>query len=833
MRLLLALTAIIGLLAACGAAPEKATDSAPIETLAPEPTFLSLTDRFASARVENPVPPTPVDTQPQWTFTDAAADHGWQPLHGVSDLAMHDARLTGRTTELPILVVPAPPDLDPGGSLHAIELRIRVSAGEQIGIDFDTEDELNPDMLIGKARESDLPTLSKDLIAGDEIQTYTLTMADSKFESSFPLGTLKRIVVRPTDAAEASFELESMRLVSIKEYLASVESGLGWHGLRDIYRETLVARAPERIAFELALPSEPHLELFLGTIDDGPVSFEVEVGVAGAAPVRLFRRTVSTARRWERVTADLGAFAGQEVTLRLSLEAPSEGKIGFWGGPVVRNRSGTVRVAGSSPARAALVGADAPPPQGVVLILADTLRRDHLQAYGYERANAPVLSRLASEGVLFRDAISQGTWTKVAATSILTSLYPSTHGVSDMPDRIPAGVTTLAEAYREAGYATFASSSIPFTGKLTNLQQGVDVQHERSSIEELDGMSAKTARVFTDRLLTWIDERGDEPFFALLHVFDPHSPFEPLPPYERLWMDAETLAEHRSDMEAVSEKVVRPFMKIQALPNQAEMDASGVDQARYIEREKIWYDASIRAMDVEIGRLLERLEERGIGDRTLVAVVADHGEEFLEHGRHFHGYNAYGEMINVPLMLWWPGVVPATQVDTTVQTIDLMPTLLELSRVEVPEIAQGQSLLPLLARESPGSPGATIRSATELGWLQRPAFSERAIAPAAFAGGDLGRACLAIIDGDGQRVWKLIHNTEGRDDLPEFELYDHRNDPLNLVDVAAEHPEVVERLKPKLVAWHEMAVAARVEPEADSEMSADELQQLRALGYVE
>ncbi len=98
--------------------------------------------------------------------------------------------------------------------------------------------------------------------------------------------------------------------------------------------------------------------------------------------------------------------------------------------------------------------------------------------------------------------------------------------------------------------------------------------------------------------------------------------------------------------------------------------------------------------------------------------------------------------------------MPATEVETTVQTIDLMPTLLALSRIEVPEIAQGQSLLPLLARGT---------SAGEAGWQPRPAFSERELAPAAFNDSDPGRACLAIVEGD----WKLIHNTEGRDDLPE------------------------------------------------------------------
>ena len=812
--------ALTCLLVACGSGPENSPETSTPDVPAREPTFISLSERFASARVENAVVPTPIEASPQWTF-EAGTDHGWQAIHGVSDLEVTEQRLTGRTGDLPLLASSAPPPLDASDVLHAVELRIRVSAGTQIGVDFDSADELNVEALIAQGRDRDFATLSTELIAGDEFQTYTLTLADSQFDASFPFANIKRAIVRPTDAAGASFELESMRLVSRKQHLASIASGLGWHGLRDIYRETLVARAPESIAFELALPSEPHLELFVGTIDDGPVVFEVEVAESGAAPERVFRRTVSTSRRWERATADLSGFAGRDVTLRLSLEAMQPGAIGFWGGPVVRNRAGTVAAAKSSPARAALTDADSPPPQGVVLILADTLRRDRLQPYGHDRANAPVLSRLASEGALFRDAISQGTWTKVAATSILTSLYASTHGVEDMPDRIPATITTVAEAYREAGFATFATSSVPFTGKLTNLQQGFDVQHERSSIDGEALGSAKTARVFTDRLLRWIDERGDEPFFAFLHVFDPHSPFEPRPPYERLWMDRDTVAQHRRDMEMVSEKIERPFMKAQGgLPTQAEMDASGVDEARYLEHEKIWYDASIRALDTEIGRLIERLEARGLADRTLIAVVADHGEEFLEHGRHFHGFNAYGEMINVPLMLWWPGVVPATEVETTVQAIDLMPTLLELSRIGVPEIAQGQSLLPLLSAGTPAS---------ELGWKARPAFSERALAPAAFNQGDAGRACLAIVDGD----WKLIQNTEGRDDLPEYELYHHRNDPLDLKDVAAQHPGVVERLKIRLADWHEMAVAARVEPETDAEMSASELQQLRALGYVQ
>ena len=202
----------------------------------------------------------------------------------------------------------------------------------------------------------------------------------------------------------------------------------------------------------------------------------------------------------------------------------------------MRNAAGTATLAEASPRRRALTEREAPP-RGVILILADTLRRDHLEPWGHERPNAPTLVRLASEGALFRDAIAQGPWTKVSVPAILTSLYPATHGLLDMPDRLPASVTTVAEAFRAAGYATFATSSVPFTGKLTNLHQGLEVLHERPSIEDLDGTSAKTARTFVDRLLLWIEADQDVPFFAFLHVFDPHSPFEPAEPYASMWMD--------------------------------------------------------------------------------------------------------------------------------------------------------------------------------------------------------------------------------------------------------------------------------------------------------
>jgi arylsulfatase A-like enzyme len=178
-------------------------------------------------------------------------------------------------------------------------------------------------------------------------------------------------------------------------------------------------------------------------------------------------------------------------------------------------------------------------------------------------------------------------------------------------------------------------------------------------------------------------------------------------------------------------------------------------------------------------------------------------------------------MLNVPLLLWWPGAVPAgVTVDRTVQNIDLMPTLLELSRLPVPEHAQGQSLLPLLADAEPAS----------LGWTDRPAFAERALAPIAFEPDEKEVESWAIVD-DG---WKLIKNGHRPEGHPEFELFDHVKDPLNLHDVAEDHPEVVERLAAELDSWQREAQSARVEPDGGStEMSDEEMEKLRALGYVQ
>jgi arylsulfatase A-like enzyme len=226
-----------------------------------------------------------------------------------------------------------------------------------------------------------------------------------------------------------------------------------------------------------------------------------------------------------------------------------------------------------------------------------------------------------------------------------------------------------------------------------------------------------------------------------------------------------------------------------------------------------------------MGRLVERLRALGLEGRTLLVFTGDHGEEFLEHGRMLHGQSVYGELSNLPLIFWGPAIVPpGREVEETVETVDVMPTLLEMSRLPVPDAAQGHSLVPLLLPLAPG----TSRGADP--W-DRPAISEKAVTEDKGSPPPRDTASTAIVS----RGFKLIHNTKRPAGRPEFELYDHRADPLDLRDVAAEHPDVVGRLAKELAAWRQMAERARLKGDTESaaELSPEELERLRALGYIQ
>jgi arylsulfatase A-like enzyme len=747
-----------------------------------------------------------------WRFSAPApagpgATRGWEAGPGVALLQAEGGRLVGQAgTAAPMLHFERKAGLHDGDTVVEVEVRLRASAGAHAGVLLEDSERLDLKELAARPPEA-VWRITAPLHPGGAFETLTL-----RPRRPVPFAGLRHLVLRPTDAAGASFAIESIRLVSRRDQLAAIRSGPSWQGLGEIYHEALVTRAPDVADFEVQLPPRAWLDLALGTIEDAPVTFRVAVRSLPASSSRteevLLERTITTPHRWEPVPIDLAAFAGRRVRLAFSLAAERPGALGFWGSPTVRSH-------GMPAAPAA--GSSAAPPQGVILVWSDTTRADHLSVYGYARDTTPALRRLAAAGTLFRHCVAQASWTKVATPSLLTSLYPTTHRVADFSDRLPNSATTLAEVFRAAGYATISYSSVVFTGQFSNLHKGFEELHEDTSLP--DRASSKTARAYVDRLLPWLAAHRDGPFFVFLHVADPHDPYEPYAPYNALWSDPAGKAEHDRQTREAVKVIADPLLKKFEMPSRADLQRAGIEPAAYSAYSQGWYDGAIRGMDVEIGRLVERLRELGLDRKTLLVYTGDHGEEFFEHGRSFHGQTVYGELTRVPLIFFRPGSVPAGRVvGETVETVDIMPTLLAACGLRVPPAAQGRSLLPLLQ----GTPG----------WRTRPAFSEKAVThePVGAPPPHDTESFAVVFEG-----WKLLHHTVRPRGGPEFELYDPQRDPFDQLDLAPQHPDVVARLARLLDRWHASALAARLPADsaARSTLRPEELERLHSLGYIQ
>lgn len=343
---------------------------------------------------------------------------------------------------------------------------------------------------------------------------------------------------------------------------------------------------------------------------------------------------------------------------------------------------------------------DAEPPN-VVLISIDTLRADHLGAYGYDRRpTSPRLDALAEESAVFLDATSQAPWTTPAHMSLFTSLLPSTHGLLRDWDvaldfmlgrgsypALPPSVPTLAELLHRAGYATLARVGGGTISADFGFGRGFDVYEEASealSFEARDGTIGELRRLLEEHL----ERPGKAPFFLFFHTFEVHAP------YRDLRFASEILEPH--EVRALAEHQEREWEK----PIQAERDLL---RQRGLFRPEVvaaLYDGGIRSVDERLGRLFDALRQLGVWEETVVIVTSDHGEELGErHHRNLgdHGQSLYQEMLHVPLIVHAPRLEIATRrIDTPVALLDVAPTILDLAGAEIPEIFEGRSLVPLM-----------------------------------------------------------------------------------------------------------------------------------------
>lgn len=287
----------------------------------------------------------------------------------------------------------------------------------------------------------------------------------------------------------------------------------------------------------------------------------------------------------------------------------------------------------------------------VVLVSIDTLRADHVGAYGYDRPTTPHLDTLASSGVVFENAISQSSWTRPAHMSMFTGLHPHEHGFVGLSDRhrLEGSTPTLASELREHGYATVA-----FTG-------GVNVAATYGFDVGFD-LFRSNGRNFRDNLEEtryWLDEQATEPFFLFWHGYDAHTPYKNDP----------------VDRTALGLPATR---KRQALGRTCRRKNSGQGIRTVIDE----YDAAVHHADRYLGKLLSELRSRDLLERTIVIVLSDHGEEFLDHDACFHLNTLYREVLHVPLVVSAPGL-QARRVPALVPgSVSIANTILDLVGVE-------------------------------------------------------------------------------------------------------------------------------------------------------
>jgi len=403
-------------------------------------------------------------------------------------------------------------------------------------------------------------------------------------------------------------------------------------------------------------------------------------------------------------------------------------------------------------------------PPNVLLFVVDALRADALGVYGNDRVETPEIDRFAEAGAVFEQAFAQSSWTRPSVTSILTGLHPSVHGVETRKDALSPSLTFLPEVFRGSGYRTGFLIANPNVGAAFGFSRGFDDfielygrrEEGRVSSQEL---VARADRV-VDRAKEWLEEVS-EPFFLVVFVVDPHFPYDPPPDFHRY------------------------------------VEPGDSDPRRGL------YDGEVSFVDRSFGRLMADLDGRRLSERTITILTSDHGEEFFEHGQIGHGKALYEESLHVPLIVRWPGEIEAgRRIESPVELVDLMPTVLELTRLPPPPLQDGRSL-----------------------------FQPREGAPTLLAGLKL----------DGQRKWsaraypwKLIL------DRGSPKLFDLSSDPGEMRDLSGEEADRVRELRLWVTEREEnderrrMMVHAGGQPGEgpEGELSEGVREALRELGYI-
>ncbi|MBU0755072.1 MAG: sulfatase-like hydrolase/transferase [Planctomycetes bacterium] len=434
-------------------------------------------------------------------------------------------------------------------------------------------------------------------------------------------------------------------------------------------------------------------------------------------------------------------------------------------------------------------------PPNIILIALDTFRADHTGPYGNRTVQTPALDRLAEEAVVFERAYAPAPWTLPSFAGIFTGLLPCEHGTVGGEDLVLGEeYTTLAEWLRDQGYFTKAFVAVDYLTDHFGMDQGFEALSAF-----LGGEVTGRIEQYEEELFSFLADPPEKPYFLMVHYFDAHHPYLPPAPYDRMYYQGDP---KRPDTYTLA-VIYRDTNRAMNRSNDLYKWLLGIRDIQYPIKQ---YAAGITHVDHHIGLLMDQLRKTGELDRSIVVLLADHGEHLTEHDIYFTHRYPYEETLRVPFMIRLPGAKHGgMRVQEGVSTLDLFPTLAGLLSKELQIPCSGINLQPYLSEKAPAPPPRHI-------------FSEY---------GTPKRYTRAVW----YDQYRLIRFENPRKHW--FELYDHRTDPKEEHNVIDQNPEVFEKLKTVLesrFAGCEIP-GKRKSPETQPEADEEVTNRLKELGY--
>jgi arylsulfatase A-like enzyme len=542
--------------------------------------------------------------------------------------------------------------------------------------------------------------------------------------------------------------------------------------------------------------------------DEEPVEFTVVIERANGDTETLWAETHDDPGSWADRSIDLAHLAGETVGLVLGSSSETPAAVGLWGAPTV-------------------VGARDPGLPNVVFYVIDGAGADYMSLYGYNRRTTPNLDRIAAQGAVFERAYSNSGWTRPSTASFLTSLHHSVLGGQRQGfNPVPEGVSTMAEHMHGAGFQTAEFTTNPNAGRMSGLQRGVDVFREAGA-----AVTSRSSSELHQDYWRWRRAYPGEPYWVHFQTTDLHGPHTPVPPFAGLFLSA--------DRRALAEEWNELMWRA---PDGGEgiwggnFEATGVDRIAYARAFRDYYDEGVAHQDYQLGKLVDRLVARGEWEHTLLIVASDHGAAagsqdwrllMREDAPVAVDYSDPGTPLyrtgvsRIPLVFVWPEKIAAGQrFSEPVSMIDVLPTVLDLVGLPLPEVMQGQSLAPLLR----GEPG----------WEPRPVILDQ------FEldddSGEL-RGRIEVIDGRWGASLEINADPTVREELRRpapLLLHDLWTDPDAVYSLHEERPELVARYTELLEAQFaaHQALAQRFTASESVALTPEQLRTLRALGYI-